>query len=273
MKPLALGLSLALAASAAAAQDIVPPEPAGAPLPLALNEAVQRALDASEEVGLARSQVDLARAQVRRAYSALYPQIDGALGYTRTVESSFDTGGTGPADSSTVFDPEPTAPRLAEGAARFFNGVLRDRESPHRLYSLGRLGTRPERGLGEAEAPLVALLALTRSEAESVKRFSNPYWLGSVVERLFRRDTKVAYPPQLLLQSYLDLSYGFRPDGYLDLGPRQVERLLGVFEEVGLFNGLSDEEIENGHRAAQGQDVYHYLDLLYPFEGSATYFD
>jgi outer membrane protein TolC len=78
------------------------------PLPLSLSEAVARALDVSEEVGLAVAQVDLANAQVREAYSGLYPQINGNAGYTRTIESAFDTGGGG--IEVPPFDPDPTAP-------------------------------------------------------------------------------------------------------------------------------------------------------------------
>jgi outer membrane protein TolC len=89
----------------------VPPAgPTRPPLTLSLDAAVQRALDESEEVGLARAQVDLADAQVRQAYASLYPQVNGSIGYTRTLASSFDTGGGFALPDSLQFNPDPNAP-------------------------------------------------------------------------------------------------------------------------------------------------------------------
>lgn len=106
--PLALVLLLGLAlARPLAAQPAVAP---GDPLALSLSAAIDRALGTSEEIGLAESQIDLANAQVREAYSTLYPRIDGSAGYTRTIESSFDTGGGGGLPDSLMFNPDPTLP-------------------------------------------------------------------------------------------------------------------------------------------------------------------
>jgi outer membrane protein TolC len=87
---------------------VVPPQ-TGPAVPLSLRDAVARALDTSEEVQLARSQVDLAETQVDQAYASLYPQFDASLGYQRTFESQFDTGGFGVPDSL-QFAPDPAAP-------------------------------------------------------------------------------------------------------------------------------------------------------------------
>lgn len=78
-------------------------------LALSLSDAIARALATSEEVGLAEAQVSLADAQVRAAYASLYPQIDGSVGYTRTIQSAFNVGGGGIPDSLR-FDPDPTLP-------------------------------------------------------------------------------------------------------------------------------------------------------------------
>ncbi len=125
-----LGLALACATGAASAQDVPvpdstatvvldadsvtvvpinPPEPSGPAVPLSLQAAVARALSESEEVALARAQVDLAETQVDAAYANLYPQINANLGYQRTLASQFDTDPV-EAPDSLQFRPDPTAP-------------------------------------------------------------------------------------------------------------------------------------------------------------------
>ena len=47
---------------------------------------------------------------MREAYASLYPQINGSAGYTRTIQSAFDTGGGTAIPDSLRFDPDPTAP-------------------------------------------------------------------------------------------------------------------------------------------------------------------
>jgi len=79
---------------------------------LELTDAIARAVGQSEEVRLARSQVDLADAQVTAARSAALPQIDGNVSYTRTFDSPFNTGGFTLPDSLT-FEPDTTV-SLAE---------------------------------------------------------------------------------------------------------------------------------------------------------------
>ena len=78
-------------------------------LALSLAEAVRRAVQESEEVRLARSQVELASAQVTAARSAALPQINGTLAYTRTFESPFAVSTPGLPDSLR-FEPDTTAP-------------------------------------------------------------------------------------------------------------------------------------------------------------------
>jgi outer membrane protein len=83
--------------AAAAAQEpaVVPTAARGDTVGLSLDEAVRRALGQSEEVRLARSQVQLAETQVREARATVYPQVNAQLGYTRTFASAFDGGGGG----------------------------------------------------------------------------------------------------------------------------------------------------------------------------------
>ncbi|MEO5569000.1 MAG: TolC family protein [Gemmatimonadaceae bacterium] len=89
--------------------------PAGAQIvtrdstPVSLDEAISRALGNSEEVRLARSQVELAAAQVKGARAAAFPQLNAHLGYTRTFASSFSGGGFTLPDSL-KFEPDPSLP-------------------------------------------------------------------------------------------------------------------------------------------------------------------
>lgn len=78
-------------------------------LVLTLSEAVARSGSTSEEVRLAQSQVDLAEAQIRNVRSNIFPQISGNLGYTRTFESQFNTGGGFTLPDSLRFEPDTTA--------------------------------------------------------------------------------------------------------------------------------------------------------------------
>jgi outer membrane protein TolC len=81
----------------------------GAQTSLTLEQAVARALTVSEEVRLARSQVDLARTQVSTARAGAFPQLDGRFGYTRTFASAFSGGGFQLPDSAR-FAPDPNRP-------------------------------------------------------------------------------------------------------------------------------------------------------------------
>lgn len=96
-------------ADTAAATDTVAIAP-GDTLPLSLDDALGRAFSKSEEVRLARSQVDLAETQVTSARSAALPQISGSLNYTRTFQSPYGGSGGGfQIPDSLRFQPDSTA--------------------------------------------------------------------------------------------------------------------------------------------------------------------
>ena len=77
-------------------------------VPLTLDEALSRATGQSQEVRLARSQLDLANAQATSARSAALPQLSGSINYTRTFDSPFRTGGITVPDSLR-FSPDTSA--------------------------------------------------------------------------------------------------------------------------------------------------------------------
>ncbi|MDF1504222.1 TolC family protein [Roseisolibacter sp. H3M3-2] len=76
--------------------------------PLTLDQALARALGQSQEVRLAKAQVDLAAAQVTAARAQALPQLNGTLSYTRTYASPFNTGGGFSLPDSMRFAPDST---------------------------------------------------------------------------------------------------------------------------------------------------------------------
>jgi outer membrane protein TolC len=94
-----------LAAGSALAQATRPDS-----TPLSLADAVNRALSNSEEIRLARSQVELAETQVRSAKADAFPQLSANLGYTKTFASAFSGGGGFSLPDSLSFNPDSTAP-------------------------------------------------------------------------------------------------------------------------------------------------------------------
>src|SRR3989454_9305741 len=65
-------------------------------VPLTLDQAVQRALEQSVDMRLARASVLEANGQVRQAFSGALPQVTGSLVYTRQFASIYQgIGGSG----------------------------------------------------------------------------------------------------------------------------------------------------------------------------------
>lgn len=73
---------------------------------VSIDEAVARALGRSQEARLARLQVDLAGAEVKKARAAALPSIDATLDYTRTYASPFNSGGGFVLPDSLKFTPD-----------------------------------------------------------------------------------------------------------------------------------------------------------------------
>lgn len=83
-----LPLCLVLSVASARGQTL-PGVPAGV-RPLTLDQALDLAVGASEQVAIARAGAERARAGERRAESEFRPQLDGVASYERTLASEFD---------------------------------------------------------------------------------------------------------------------------------------------------------------------------------------
>ena len=68
-------------------------------LRLSLDEAVARALQASEEIAVTRAQVDQAASRVTQATAPALPQLSAGLTYNRAIKTIFDDIDFGTADS------------------------------------------------------------------------------------------------------------------------------------------------------------------------------
>lgn len=77
---------------------------------LSLEAALTRALSESDEIRLARSEVQLAAAEVRATRAQALPQLNANLAYTRTFASPFGGGGGISLPDSLRFAPDSTAP-------------------------------------------------------------------------------------------------------------------------------------------------------------------
>jgi outer membrane protein TolC len=137
---LAAGTAPSLLAAQSTATGARPPATApavGTPaqpsdtLALSLTDVLASAFGKSEEVRLARSQMELADAQVTATRAQALPQVDGQVSYTRTFESPFSGGGFQLPDSLR-FAPDSTLP---------INDRLRYLEQNAPIAGLGGIGS------------------------------------------------------------------------------------------------------------------------------------
>jgi len=135
--PEVLAQSVMSASAGAGASSVsapsAPQDESGDTIALSLEEAVARAVESSQEIRLARAQMDQASAQVTAARAVALPQITANVGYTRTFASPFDTGARSELPDSLRFSPDPTAP--LEERVRY----LEDRAPIAGLGGLGSL--------------------------------------------------------------------------------------------------------------------------------------
>ena len=213
----AIAAAAGAAAPAAAASQQVPSRTAAASadtadtVGLTLGEAVARAAGQSQEVRLARSQVELAEAQVRAARSAALPQLDASLGYTRTIQTQFSTGGGGAPTipDSLRFEPDPNAtleeriryieqnagnaaiPVVGNTLAAMFSNLPFGRPNQ---YTAGVNGSQPLYAGGRVGAALriasefreAARLGLREQEAEIELQIRGAYYRALLAQELER---------------------------------------------------------------------------------------
>ena len=104
MKRVLIALLLVLGGSHAAHAQAVSSDTVA----MSLQEAIALAFSRSEEIRLARNQVEMADAEVRSVRAGALPQINANLGYTRTFASQFE-GETFVLPDSLKFEPDSTA--------------------------------------------------------------------------------------------------------------------------------------------------------------------
>ncbi|HEY0971019.1 MAG TPA: TolC family protein [Gemmatimonadales bacterium] len=212
-RQLAAALVVALAPLAPSAVPAQQPVRAAAPstdtIPLSLGEALDRATGQSEEIRLARSQVDLAEAQVTTARSAALPQLNASINYTRTFASPFSTGGGFTLPDSLRFDPDSTA-SLAErvsylerrvpsaglaGLGSLFGNLPFGQKNAYTaaltgsqlLYSGGRVGAALNIASSFEE---VARLGLREETANVSQQVQTAYYRAALAEELERIATE-----------------------------------------------------------------------------------
>ncbi|MFZ2491576.1 MAG: TolC family protein, partial [Thermoanaerobaculia bacterium] len=145
---------------------------------LTLDEAVRRALNQSEEIRLARSQLQLAEAQVRITRSQALPQINANLGYTRTFASLFDLGGSGEEVPDTFAD-------LPFGRENAYAATI---SGSQLLYSGGRVGSALQIARSFREA---TRLNLVEETAEIELQVRSAYY-QALLARAFEEATSAA---------------------------------------------------------------------------------
>lgn len=166
-------LLLLLAAAPAAAQT-----PSDT-LRLTLDQAVQRALDRSFAMRLARADVLDADGQVREAFSAALPQVTGSLVYTRQFASIFQ--GLGGTDTSSLGDLFKNTPF---GAANAWNFQI---QATQLLWSGGKVGA----GLAAAKTVRnIATLSQSETAADVAFQVKQAYWNTALQSRLLEIATE-----------------------------------------------------------------------------------
>lgn len=171
-------LSLIVAGTLAAPAAAQTPTPTDT-LRLTLDQAVQRALDRSFTMRLARADVLEADGQVREAFSAALPQVTGTLTYTRQFASIYK--GLGGNDTSSLGDLFKNTPFGAPNAWNF------QIQATQTLWSGGKVGS----GLSAAKAARsIAALGESETTAEVSFQVKQAYWNAALQSRLLEIATQ-----------------------------------------------------------------------------------
>jgi outer membrane protein len=142
-------------------------------LRLTLDEAVQRAVDQSFAMRLARADVIDANGQVREALSSALPQVTGSLTYTRQFASIYQ--GLGGNDTSSFGELFKNTPFGAPNAWNF------QIQANQLLWTGGKVGA----GLAAARSVRsIARLQQTETAADVTYQVTQAYWNAALQQRL-----------------------------------------------------------------------------------------
>ena len=163
MTPRQAALVLLALALAAATRRVEPAPASRTPRALSIEEAMQLAVERTEGVDAARAAVRRARAEVRSARSAYWPQLSGQVTYDRTLASEFEG----------LFDEAP--PDMMGGA---FEDLPFGRENvwqigavlSQEIWNFGRTSSLVARARAAAEQAEVGLSTATASAALDAAR-------------------------------------------------------------------------------------------------------
>ena len=248
----ATALSLALASSVYG-QDLAAPADT---VELSLEAAVGRALDESEEVRLARSQVALAGAQISTARSAILPQVNANLGYTRTLASVFSGASTPAIPDSLRFEPDPSLPleerieyledRTPIAALGALSGLFSDLPfGREHAYTASLSGSQLLFSGGRAGAALniardyraAALATLTQQEAQIQLEIRSAYYQALLAQEI-----------AAIAEAALDQAQAFYEQEELRLQAGQASELEAMRAEVERDN--LEPQVVQGRNAA-----------------------
>ncbi len=210
---------------------------------LSLDDALSRALGQSQEVRLARAQMDLADVQVTATRAQALPQLNGTLSYTRTYYSPFNTGGVRIPDSL-KFSPDSLASvserlRYLEqnaknaglsGLGSLFSGLPLGRPNS---YIAGVTGTQVLYSGGRTGAALK--IAADYREAARADYLEQVSEIALQVRRAYTR-ASLAQQLEVIAQAALDQALAFQADQQLRLRAGTASELDVLRAEVAAEN-------------------------------------
>ena len=211
-------------------------------LPLSLDEALSRAGSVGEEGRLARAQVEVARAQVKSAWSTVYPAIDASFAYTRTYASPYSTS-TAPLPDSLKFNPDPNA-SLADRVR-----YLEQHTATAGLGGLGALfGNLPFGRTNQYVASLTATQTLFSGRVGVALRIANEYAAASHLtlrEQMAEVDYQVrsAYYRALLAQELRSSAQAAVEQAHRFLADERVRLQAGAGSELDVLR--AEVAVEN----------------------------
>jgi outer membrane protein TolC len=183
---------------------------------LSLDEALSRALPASEAVGIARAAVKRARGQEQVARSEFFPQLIGSASYTRTLSSQFSSleSDGEPGDSSTTtfcnrFTGDPSRPvgervDSLESALNCLTGL-----NPFAAFGDLPFGQRNQYNLGLQASQILFAGGRVRAQSRSAEALRKSAEIGLTAQQAqLTLDVTQAYYDAALADRLLEIARG-----------------------------------------------------------------